>query len=86
MKAGDNSFTCKTCGTAYEKKWEEYGIALQVINVKITKTGTYVEKGAKLESTIPVSLGFHGYDLDKLREKYSQADNETVINYLKEKA
>jgi len=84
-KEDDNSFICKSCGTTYLKSWEEYSIALQVINVKITKTGNFTEKGAKVQSIIPVTLGFHGYDLDKLKKKYKQTDNETVINYLKEK-
>jgi len=84
-KDGENSFKCKSCGTTYLKSWEEYSIALQVINVKITKTGNFTEKGAKVQSVIPVTLGFHGYDLDKLKKTYKQTDNETVINYLKEK-
>lgn len=84
-KEGDSSFKCKSCGTTYLKAWEEYSIALQVINVKITKTGNFAEKGAKVKSIIPVTLGFRGYDLDKLKKTYKQTDNETVISYLKEK-
>lgn len=84
-KEGDNSYKCKSCGTTYLKSWEEYSIALQVINVKIIKTGNFVEKGAKVELIIPVTLGFRGYDFDKLKKIYKQTDNETVINYLKEK-
>ena len=52
-----------------------------MINVEITKTGNFTEKGAKVQSIIPVTLGFHGYDLDKLKKTYKQTDNETVINY-----
>lgn len=84
-KESDNLFKCKSCGTTYLESWEEYSISLQVINVKIAKTGNFTEKGAKLESIIPVTLGFRGYDLDKLKNTYTQTDNETVINYLKEK-
>ena len=64
---------------------EEYSIALQVINVKITKTGKFIEKGAKVQNTIPVTLGFHGYGSDQSRKMYKQTDNETVIKYLREK-
>jgi hypothetical protein len=84
-EVGNNSFKCKTCGTTYNRTWEEYSINLQVINIKIAQTGSFIEKGAKLKSTIPVSLGFRGYNLDKLREIYKQSDNTAVINYLKEK-
>lgn len=82
---GGNSFKCKACGTTYLNTWEEYSIALQVNNVKITRTGNFIEKGAKVLPVIPVSLGFRGFDLDKLKKKYTQTDNEMVINYLKEK-
>lgn len=84
-KVGDNSFNCRSCGTTYLTRWEEYSIALQVIKVKITKTGNFTEKGAKVQSIIPVALGFQGYKLDQLKKKYKQTDNQTVINYLKEK-
>lgn len=84
-KESGSSFKCKKCGTTYLKSWEEYSLALQVINVKITKTGNFTDKGAKVQSIIPVSLGFHGHDLGKLKKSYKQTDNETVINYLKEK-
>jgi hypothetical protein len=84
-KESDSSFKCKSCGTTYAKTWEEYSIALQVINVKLIKTGNFTEKGAKVQSVIPVTLGFRGYDLDKLKKTYKQTDNQTVINYLREK-
>jgi hypothetical protein len=81
-----DEFRCGNCGTIYKRKWDEYSIALQVITVKISKKGNYVEKGAKLESTIPVSMGFQGYDLKQLKKKYLTFDNEKVIKYLSQKA
>lgn len=81
-----DEFSCNNCGTTYKRQWDEYSIALQVITVKVLKEGRLKEKGAKLQSTVPVSLGFQGYDLKKLKKKYITFDNETVINYLSEKA
>jgi hypothetical protein len=81
-----DEYSCDTCGTTYKRQWDEYSISMQVITVKILKKGNYKEKGAKLQRTIPVSLGFKGFDLDKLRKKYITFDNETVIKYLSEKA
>lgn len=86
LEKEDGTFKCKSCGTTYMQTWEEYSIAMQVINVKITKTGNFTEKGAKVQSIVPVTLGFHGYHLDKLNKTYQHTDNETVINYLKEKS
>jgi len=84
-KTENATLECKTCGTAYSQKLDEYSIYLQVLNVRITEKGDFTEKGAGLQRTVPVSLGFQGYDLDKLREVYDQTDNETVMNYLEER-
>ena len=82
-KLADEIYQCKTCGTSYKGRWEEYSIALQVLIVKITRIGSFEEKGAKDDPVIPVSLGFRGYNLEGLKKKYKQTDNKTVIDYLK---
>ncbi len=83
-KVNDNVFKC-TCGTIYSESWEQYNAFLWVLNVKIHTIGNYNEKGLPIKSKIPVSLGFQGYDLEKLRKTYVQGDNATLIRYLKER-
>lgn len=85
-KKDERVYSCKVCGTRYQTHYAEYSILMQVQNVKITGIGKFTEMGKPVMKTIPVALGFLGYDLDKLKKKYKLTDNEIVISYLSEKA
>jgi hypothetical protein len=85
VDTGNDLFQCNHCGTRYQQKWEQYSAFLWVLNVQITTPGAIEEKGAKLTGTVPVALGFYGYDIEKYNKKYVQQDIDAVISYLMKK-
>jgi WG containing repeat len=85
LDTGNDVFQCNHCGTHYRQKWEQYSAFLWVLNVQIVTPGTVENKGAKPTGTIPVTLGFYGYDIEKYNKKYVQQDIQAVMNYLREK-
>jgi len=85
VDAGNDLFQCNHCGTRYRQKWEQYSAFLWVLNVYIETPGSVENKGAKPTDTVPVTLGFYGYDIDKYNKKYVQQDIEIVMKYLGEK-
>jgi hypothetical protein len=82
----NEQFRCEHCGTVYAQKWTQYSAFMWVLNVTIAKIGSFINISAPVTDTIPIALGFYGYDIEKYNDKYVQHDIETVISYLKEKA
>jgi len=83
---GNDLFTCDRCGTSYQQKWSQFSAFMWVLNVTITKTGTFINKGAPVKASIPVALGFYGHGIEAYNNKYVQQEIDDVINYLKEKS
>jgi hypothetical protein len=84
-KKADDIYQCKKCSTVYMQHWEQYSAFLWVLNTGIQNPGNFIEKGAAVPSQIPVVLGFQGYNLDGLNEKYIQTDIATTVAYLRGK-
>jgi hypothetical protein len=80
----NDEFECPKCKTRYCQKQEQYSAFLWVINIAVVGLGNFVSKGAEIMTTVPVALGFRGYNRDGLKKIYIQADITAVINYLKE--
>jgi hypothetical protein len=80
---GNELFQCAHCKTCYQQKWEQFSAFLWVLNVSISKAGSFITKGGAVTPTIPVALGFYGYGIEKYSDKYVQKDIETVMEYLK---
>jgi hypothetical protein len=85
IDTGNHLFQCNRCGTRYQQKWTQYSAFLWVLNVQIVTLGAIENKGAKATDTVPVTLGFYGYEIDKYNKKFVQQDIEAVIRYLAEK-
>jgi len=83
MVLGNDELECPKCGTRYRQKWDQYSAFLWVLNVVIVGLGNFISKVAEVSATVPVALGFRGYNTDGLTEMYVQTDIGTVINYLK---
>jgi len=83
QQLGTDLFQCEHCGTCYQQKWEQFSAFLWVLNVAITKAGSFINKGAPVTPTIPMALGFYGYGIEKYNGQYVQKDIESVISYLK---
>lgn len=81
---GNDQYECPNCATCYTPKWTQYSAFMWVLNVQISITGNFTNKGAAVLASIPVALGFYGYNLEKYTTQYAQRDIEAVINYLKE--
>lgn len=81
---GSDNFRCAHCGTVYTQSWEQYSAFMWVLNVTITSTGSFVNKGAPVAEYRPVALGFYGHVIEKYTNNYLQHDIDTVINYLKQ--
>lgn len=80
---GNDLYQCAHCGTCYQQKWEQFSAFLWVLNVSISKTGSFINKGGAVTATIPIALGFYGYGIEKYNDKYIQKDVEAVMDYLK---
>jgi hypothetical protein len=85
QEQGNDQFQCAHCGTVYKQTWEQYSAFMWVLNVAITATGSFVNKGAPVTDYRPVAFGFYGHGIEKYTGKYLQHDIDTVINYLKER-
>lgn len=86
QKLEENLYSCKVCHTTYKQNWEQYSAFLWVLNVNIEKEGHFEERGAVVKDVIPVSLGFQGYELEKIKHKYLHTGNDAIISYLEEPA
>lgn len=82
---GNDLLKCDHCGTCYQQKWSQYSAFMWVLNVTITTTGKFINKGAPVKIPIPVALGFYGHGIEAYNNKYVQQDVDDVIGYLKER-
>lgn len=81
-QVSDSGFACR-CGTVYERNFQEFSLDFGVLQVKISKLGSFTEKGSPVPEKIPFSLGFQGHDLGEIPDNAIQTDNQAVIAYLK---
>lgn len=80
---GNDLYQCLHCGTGYQQQWEQYSAFLWVLNVTITKTGHFINRGAPVPPSIPMAFGFYGYGIENYSGRYVKKDIETVIGFLK---